>query len=684
MGELEQNQGSGDLPPGTGLNNLAGQQIGRYRIERQIGSGGVATVYQAYDQVQQLPVALKVLPPTADEKTYGRFRREAFMAGSLRHDHIVRILQVGSAGQGTIAYIAMELVEGQSLGTLLNQHFLLQPNESCAVLEPIARALDFANRAGIVHRDVKPSNILLRTVTPGTPHSIQLNVLDQPVVPLLSDFGIARLLDAPELTSTGRTVGTPAYMAPEQCAGRREIDGRADIYALGMVLYRCVTGRLPFTGTVTQILHAHVYEPLPIDAAIMQRLPPLLVEVLRRSLAKEPKDRYTTAGEMADALAAISGRARMQSNQMPSEATSTLTLSSPMLTNAAMPTPSTMAVLVPGAASNPNDVTPQQELPRARPPSASMELLDDDLVEQKTRTREERLYRLTWALLPVALSILVIAISFAVLRSTLNPRTNVPPTVLDTPTVPVVVAINPTATSASGASAPTATSAESGGVVPTVTPLPTDGPAATPVPLDTPTSPPPTDTPTLPPPTSTDTPLPTATPLPTPTVTPGATPTIDPNIGANCPMQIPDLLRSYIATLGEEQRQSFGCPMGVAIEAQGELLRFQNGLMVRLDDDPSTIYLAQISDDKPHWSIQRKNWQDGEPLTPDAPAPPDPKLFLPTRAMGKVWQEGGEALQKAMGYATSAEPARFSALRQSFPDGILIANKETNEIFVIR
>jgi len=287
---------------GAGLGNLSGKQIGRYLIGQQLGSGGAASVYRAYDQVQGITVALKLLLPGADEKAYSRFRREANLAGALRHPHIVRILQIGVAPQGEVAYIAMELVEGESLADLLAQRGRLRPEETANLLEPIARALAYAHSQGVIHRDVKPGNILLRPVSPGAPNSIQLESLDHPVTPLLSDFGIARALDAPELTNAGRTVGTPAYMAPEQCAGSREVDGRADIYALGAVLYRCVTGQLPFTGTTTQILHAHVYDPLTIDEQVLQLLPPLLVEVIQRSMAKQPADRFADAGALADAL----------------------------------------------------------------------------------------------------------------------------------------------------------------------------------------------------------------------------------------------------------------------------------------------------------------------------------------------------------------------------------------------
>jgi serine/threonine protein kinase len=146
-GSSERQPDPAGVSPGSG--ELAGQQVGRYRIERLIGSGGVATVYQAYDQVQGIPVALKVLPPHADAKTSRRFRREALTAGGLRHEHIVRVLQVGPLAQGGIAYMAMDLVDGESLSSLLNSRGALHPHESCNLLEPIARALDHAHPPGL-------------------------------------------------------------------------------------------------------------------------------------------------------------------------------------------------------------------------------------------------------------------------------------------------------------------------------------------------------------------------------------------------------------------------------------------------------------------------------------------------------------------------------------------------------
>lgn len=288
--------------------DLTGQNIAHYLLERRLGGGAMASVYQATDQILDRTIALKVLMPGADSLTRERFRQEARTVSILDHPHIVRTLQVGQTSANGIAYIAMELIDGQSLSGLLERYGTLSVEDTANLLEPIAQALSYAHSLGVVHRDVKPSNILLRNAQPGDPGGVQLSILEQPVKAFLSDFGIARALDSPELTSAGRTIGTPSYMAPEQCAGSREIDGRADIYSLGAVLYRCLVGRPPFVGTTTQILHAHVYEPLTIPDEVVNKLPKQVVETLQHSLMKDVEVRYRDAALMADSLAVAAGR----------------------------------------------------------------------------------------------------------------------------------------------------------------------------------------------------------------------------------------------------------------------------------------------------------------------------------------------------------------------------------------
>lgn len=309
--------------------SLTGATIGHYLIEERLGGGAMAAVYRAHDQLLDLHVAIKVLLPGADSVMQARFRREARMVSTLAHPHIVRTLQVGRSGG--IIYIAMELVEGISLADLLEQQGKLPVGDAVRVLAPVAEALAYAHERGIIHRDVKPSNILLQRARAGVPNHVELATLPYPVVPLLSDFGIARVLDAPELTNAGRTIGTPAFMAPEQCAGSSEIDGRADVYALGAVLYRCLVGRPPFSGTTTQILHAHVYDPLLIPDSVVNTLPPQIVQVMARAMMKDPSQRYERVDLMAVELQGVAAL------PLPSTPTPPADLIDPTMTMASLP-----------------------------------------------------------------------------------------------------------------------------------------------------------------------------------------------------------------------------------------------------------------------------------------------------------------------------------------------------------
>jgi serine/threonine-protein kinase len=201
----------------------------------------------------------------------------------LRHPAIVRVVEAGQADGR--AFMAMALIEGESLADRLARIGPLDETMAADIAWQIADALDYAHHQGVVHRDIKPSNILLATDGRA----------------LLTDFGVALALDDPALTRTGHTVGTPAYMAPEQANGAA-VDGRADLYSLGVVLYQMVTGRTPFRGNTPQVLHAHVYDPPPAPSTIA-RVSPGMEAIILRALAKDPPERFLTGAAMAQALA---------------------------------------------------------------------------------------------------------------------------------------------------------------------------------------------------------------------------------------------------------------------------------------------------------------------------------------------------------------------------------------------
>lgn len=667
-----------DEAGGAGLTDLTGRQIGRYLVGRRLGSGGVATVYQAYDQVQQQTVALKVLLPSADEKSYGRFRREALTAGALRHPHIVRILQVGGAPLGGIAYIAMELIEGQSLADLLVERRRLSPRDCCNLLAPIARALAFAHRAGVIHRDVKPGNILLRLVQPGAQHSVLTDALDHAVIPLLSDFGIARGLDAPELTSAGRTVGTPAYMAPEQCAGRRKIDGRADIYSLGAVLYRCLVGRLPFSGSTTQILHAHVYEPLTLETPLAERLPPSLVEILRRSLAKQPEERFGDADEMASALERTATELLKSASLQDEEEEATATMTQTVVTSpqeSERQTNSSVTVIAPPPAWAPTAHTSDSSAPLSPTP------------QPLKPTRNLPLLAVGASLI-VALFVIGLWLGIGVWRGRINQ-------IVATPVAGVVTLPPPTATKTRTPLAktptptlqPRPTLAESPAVI-VVTPIvappsapaqatATDVPAAT-VESNTPT---PSEETATGAPTSTSTPTaratptlePTATSTPTPELTP--TPALD-EIVIACNHVTDEVFSEFIAGLPPESRIGFLCPNGPSATAAGRLLPMQNGFMLQLGDRPD-VYIYYVAENQ--WERAASAWRPGDPPLNNEMEPQEAGLYLPPDVFGALWVEPRR--QSALGFALAPEATIFDAVEQSFPGGVLIANLNADVIY---
>jgi hypothetical protein len=270
------------------MNDLIGKTLGRYHIIEPLGQGGMASVYKAFDTTLERHVAIKIIRPDIETDNQGeflkRFQREAKSLAQLDHPYILKVLDYGD--QEGLPYLVMPFLEG---GTLKEKMGKPMPyGQAAALLAPIAEALDYAHKRNIIHRDVKPANILI----------------SQSGAPILSDFGIAKILvqsGSTQLTGAGVGIGTPDYMAPEQWTGTA--DARTDIYSLGVVFYQMVTGRLPFSAdTPAAVLIKHLRDPLPRPRTFVHDLPEAVEQVLFKALAKEPENRFQTMKEFASTL----------------------------------------------------------------------------------------------------------------------------------------------------------------------------------------------------------------------------------------------------------------------------------------------------------------------------------------------------------------------------------------------
>jgi len=273
-------------------NNLIGQSLGRYHILEQLGEGGMAVVYKAYDTRLERDVAVKVirtekLTIETMGKTLKRFEREAKALAKLTHPNIVPITDYGE--HDGKPYLVMPYLPGGTLkGQLKGKPMPWE--DSVRLLIPIARALHYAHQQGIIHRDVKPSNILIT----------------QSGEPMLTDFGIAKILldteETADLTGTGMGVGTPEYMSPEQFHGKG-VDARTDVYSLGVVLYEMVTGRKPYQAdTTAAVLIMQATEPLPRPKSFVPELPEVVEKALLKALAKNKEDRFQDVAAFGNGL----------------------------------------------------------------------------------------------------------------------------------------------------------------------------------------------------------------------------------------------------------------------------------------------------------------------------------------------------------------------------------------------
>jgi serine/threonine-protein kinase len=268
----------------TTADSRAGSEFGPYRLRRLVGRGGMGDVYEAEDTVRERIVALKLMSPTlsSDPVFRSRMQREARTAGRLQEPHVVPIHDFGEIdGQ---LYVDMRLIDGVDVATMLSRYGPLSPPRAMAIVRQIGSALDAAHAAGVLHRDVKPENILVSADD----------------FAYLVDFGIASANSDEKLTQFGTTVGTSKYMAPERFTDT-DVTYRADIYALACVLYECLTGSPPYRGDQVSVMSAHLHQAIPRPSAVRPGIPVAFDRVIARGMAKDPADRYATCGDLSAA-----------------------------------------------------------------------------------------------------------------------------------------------------------------------------------------------------------------------------------------------------------------------------------------------------------------------------------------------------------------------------------------------
>lgn len=269
--------------------SIIGKSIGNYEIQRELGRGGMGYVYKAHEQSLQRVVALKVLPPhlASSPQFVKRFEREARSAARLSHPNIVTVFAVGS--EGDYHFIAMEYVKGETVDQIVRERGKMDPREAVDVIQQVADALAEAHRNDIIHRDIKPQNIMI----------------DQSGRVKVMDFGLAKVMSGgSELTSAGTYLGTPTYMSPEQCQGK-DLDSRTDIYSLGIMFYEMVTGTLPFTAdTPLAVMRKIIDEPMPALTRSVTGVPSDIEYIIEKMAAKNPSARYSSAEDLSADLKA--------------------------------------------------------------------------------------------------------------------------------------------------------------------------------------------------------------------------------------------------------------------------------------------------------------------------------------------------------------------------------------------
>jgi serine/threonine-protein kinase len=639
------------------LRSLLNQRLGRYYIKELLGRGGMAAVYRATDTILQRDVALKILYPhySDDAALVQRFQREAVTAAALEHPHIVPVYDVGE--QDSMAYIAMKLLDGETLHDRLQRVGTLAPAAVVAILEPVAAALDYAHRRGVIHRDIKPGNIFLNR----TPDGEQV---------VLTDFGIAKQLDTPGLTTTGALIGTPDYMAPEQIAGGL-VDARTDVYALGMLAYRALTGRCAFEGSTQDVLLGHLYQQAPAPSAVAPGLSATLDAPVLQAIARNPPERFATAGAFVQALrSAAAGAARYIAANAPTQI-------APVAPPAETPTPvasgwAPVPVQPTGTATIAARTAPATEPQPAAPAPA--------------RRSPSSVPWILAILLAMLAGGLAVALGFSAARGSDDPAAGgappVPPPATETPTAtPEEPTAPPTATPEEPTAPPTATPEEPSstpdpGALP-ATVGPTDTPEASPSATATPE---PTTTAT-----ATATLEPTATPTATATAT--ATPSPEPTVTAECDL---DLLQGGFERLyrdNVEVRTRLGCPEDRERAGRAAQQFFDRGVMYYwgLDQGRGSDTIWVLYESEARYEI----YPPAEVAALPAPTP-DSDPTAPVGGFGRIYF-GSPGVAERLGPWRSPMIElhdRTSGVLQYFADGMLLYVRDhpdtrRNVIFVL-
>jgi serine/threonine-protein kinase len=332
---------------------------GRYRIERRLGAGGMSTVFQATDTVLERPVAVKLLAEhlADDEAFVARFRREALAAARLQHPNVVQVFDSGQDAESRRHYIVMEYVDGPSCADLLRERKRLEVYETVHIVRDACHGLDYAHRAGVVHRDVKPGNLLIAEETGATK---------------IADFGIAKAAELTRITQVGSVLGTAAYLSPEQAHGD-EAGPASDIYSLGVCTYQFLTGRLPHEyGSLTELALKQQQEAVTPITELRPEVTPELDAAVRLSLEREPHARYASALELAQALeAGLRGEGTDATRRLETASTDVATRAMAAEDTAATRALRTRPVPIPpaGTASAPPTARPGRARDEARRPN---------------------------------------------------------------------------------------------------------------------------------------------------------------------------------------------------------------------------------------------------------------------------------------------------------------------------